>query len=117
MVVDTIRKEIDPGKGTTPLIVSGRTILPIRAVIEALGGTVDWIGAEQKVTVTLKDKKVELWIGKKTILVNGVSKTMDVVPQIIKGRTMLPVRFVAENLGAGVQWDGKTQEAYITYIP
>lgn len=117
MVVDTIRKEIDPGKGTTPLILNGRTILPIRAVIEALGGTVDWIGAEQKVTVTLKDKKVELWIGNKTIRVNGVSKTMDVVPQIIKGRTMLPVRFVAENLGAGVQWDGTTQEAYINYIP
>jgi photosystem II stability/assembly factor-like uncharacterized protein len=103
-----------------PIIKNGRTLLPIRAIIESLGGSVGWDSNEKKVTITLGSNKIELWIGKNTAMVNGASKPIDsdntnVVPEIINGRTMLPVRFVTENLGADVMWDGTTKTITITY--
>jgi hypothetical protein len=103
-----------------PVIKNSRTLVPIRAIVEALGGTVGWDATEKKVTVSLGSTTIELWIGKNTARVNGVSKPIDstnskVVPEIINGRTMLPLRFVTENLGCTVQWDGSTQTITITY--
>ena len=105
-----------------PVIKNSRTLLPIRAVVEALGGTVGWDATEKKVTVTLSSTTIELWIGKNTAMVNGVNKPIDpsnnkVVPEIINSRTMLPLRFVTENLGCDVQWDGTTKTITITYQP
>ena len=103
-----------------PQIVEGRTLLPIRWIAEPLGANVGWDGVDKKVTVTLGSIKIELWIGKSIAKVNGVDTPIDpsnpkVVPLIIQGRTMLPVRFVAENLGCEVGWDAKTQTVTITY--
>ena len=105
-----------------PIIKNSRTLLPIRAIIEALGGTVTWDPIAHKVTVTLGTKTVVLWIGKSVATVNGVSTPIDatdakVVPEIINSRTMLPLRFVAENLGATVVWAAATQTITITYTP
>jgi photosystem II stability/assembly factor-like uncharacterized protein len=103
-----------------PVIVEGRTLVPIRPIVEKLGGSVAWDNVERKVTITLGDKTLELWIGKNTAKVNGTTVPIDssntkVVPQIISGRTMLPVRFVAETLGARVDWDGTLKKITITY--
>jgi len=103
-----------------PVIKNNRTLLPIRPVVEALGGTVSWDGTERKVTVSLGSTTIELWIGKNTAKVNGISKLIDpsnpkVVPEIINSRTMLPLRFVTENLGCQLQWDPNTQTITITY--
>jgi outer membrane protein assembly factor BamB len=103
-----------------PIITNGRTLVPIRAIIEALSGTVGWNATAKKVTITLGKITIELWIGKNTAKVNGVDTPIDstnakVVPEIISGRTMLPLRFVTENLGATVVWDGTTQTITITY--
>ena len=105
-----------------PVIKNNRTLLPIRAVVEALGGTVSWDATERKVTITLSSTTIELWIGKNTAMVNSVNKPIDpsnnkVVPEIINSRTMLPLRFVAENIGATVEWDGTNQTITITYQP
>jgi len=105
-----------------PVIKNNRTLLPIRAVVEALGGTVGWDATERKVTITLSSTTIELWIGKSTAKVNGINTPIDatnpkVVPEIINGRTMLPLRFVTENLGCTVDWDGTTQTITITYQP
>ena len=115
--VDGVQKELD----SPPIIKNGRTLLPIRAVIESLGGTIGWDGTEKKVTITLNSTNIELWIGKSIAKVNGADKPIDsqnpnVVPEIINGRTMLPVRFVTENLGAKVDWDGDTKTVTITYL-
>jgi hypothetical protein len=115
MTVNGVKKEIDPGRGTVPVIIKGRSLVPIRAIIEELGGTVDWDGVERKVTIKFKDKTIELWIDKKVAKVNGTSKELDVPPMILNGRTMLPIRFVSENLGCEVKWDGSTQTVTITY--
>jgi len=103
-----------------PIIKNGRTLLPIRPIVEALGGTVGWDSTQKKVTVSLGSTTIELWIGKNTAKVNGVSKPIDstnskVVPEIINGRTMLPLRFVTENLGCEVHWNGTTKTITITY--
>jgi len=103
-----------------PLIKNSRTLLPIRAVIESLDGSVGWDPNTKKVTVTLGSNTIELWIGKNTASVNGVSKLIDltnakVVSEIINGRTMLPLRFITENLGCDVQWNGTTKTITITY--
>ena len=105
-----------------PVIKNNRTLLPIRAVVEALGGTVGWDETERKVTVILGSKTIELWIGKSIAKVNGIDTPIDaanskVVPEIINSRTMLPLRFVAENLGCTVEWDGTTKTITITYQP
>ena len=120
LLVNLVPQEIDPGRGTTPVIKNGRTLVPIRAIVDALGGTVDWDGNERKVTVSLGSTTIELWIGKNTARVNGTDTPIDssnskVVPEIINGRTMLPLRFVTENLGCQLQWDPNTKTITITY--
>ncbi|HZL83300.1 MAG TPA: stalk domain-containing protein [Candidatus Deferrimicrobium sp.] len=103
-----------------PVIVEGRTLIPIRAIIESLGGTVAWDADSRTVTISLDGTKLNLVIGKSSALVNGKSTPIDstnpkVVPQILNSRTMLPLRFVAESLGADVQWEASTQTITITY--
>ncbi|MBC7194703.1 MAG: hypothetical protein H5U37_03515 [Caldisericia bacterium] len=103
-----------------PIIIENRTLLPIRWIAEPLGAEVLWDGNEKKVTITLGQTKIELWIGNYMAKVNGKDTQIDpnnpkVVPIILNGRTMLPVRFVAENLGCLVEWDSKTQTVTITY--
>jgi photosystem II stability/assembly factor-like uncharacterized protein len=104
-----------------PIILNARTFLPIRAVVEAAGGTITWDASAQKATVVRKDKTLELWIGKNTAKLNGTSVTIDsntkVVPVIKSGRTLLPLRFVAEILALDVQWNPRTQVITITYTP
>ena len=105
-----------------PVIKNSRTLVPIRAIIEALGGTVGWDGTARKATVALGSTSLELWIGKSSATVNGTATPIDstnakVVPEIINSRTMLPLRFVTENLGATVSWEQSTQTITITYQP
>jgi len=105
-----------------PVIKNGRTLVPIRAIIEALGGSVGWDGTAKKATVTLGSTSLELWIGKSSATVNGTTTPIDltnakVVPEIINGRTMLPLRFVTENLGCSVVWAAATKTITITYQP
>jgi len=104
-----------------PIIKNNRTLLPIRAIIESLSGTVSWDATERKVTVTLGSTTVELWIGKSIAKVNGIDIPIDatnlkVVPEIINSRTMLPLRFVTENLGCSVNWEPTTKTITITYL-
>ncbi len=88
-----------------PEIEGDRVLLPIRAITETLGAVVTWDGKTGKITITNDDVSIELTIGSQTALVNGEEVTLDVAPKIIKGRTMLPMRFVTENLKLNVDWD------------
>lgn len=102
-----------------PTIVESRTMLPIRYVAEPLGATIGWDEETQKVTVSLADTKIELWVGQSNAKVNGVTVPIDedninVKPLILNSRTMLPVRFVSETLGCNVGWQEETKEVTIT---
>ena len=102
----------------SPTVIEDRTMLPVRFVAEPLGAAVSWDEATNKVTVQLMDTKIELWIGQSNALVNGVSTPIDpdnpnVKPLTLNDRTMLPVRFVTENLGCNVGWDEATQQVSV----
>lgn len=104
---------------TAPVIEEGRTILPVRYIATPLGAEVLWSQKDQKVTMTVGARKVELWIGKPTAKVNGKSVSIDpdnpkVVPRIIQGRTMLPLRFITEAFGAVIQFDARTRTVTVT---
>jgi hypothetical protein len=115
MMVDNKQQDVDPGRDTVPVLVSGRTLVPIRAVIEAMGGTIGWTQSDKRVDITLGSKKMQLWINNTKATLNGKELTMDVPPMLLHERTMLPLRFVSENLGSKVDWDGKTQSITISY--
>jgi peptidoglycan/xylan/chitin deacetylase (PgdA/CDA1 family)/LysM repeat protein len=99
---------------TPALVINGRTMGHVRAVAEALGATIAWDGATQKVTITRGGTVIELMIGSTSAFVNGSPRTLDVAPFLQDERTQAPVRFVAENLGATVSWDDASRTVIIT---
>lgn len=109
MQVNGSSKEIDPGNGTTPVMYKGRTVLPIRALIDELGGQLAWEDSDQKIDINLNGIKIELWINKHKAIVDGNELSLDVPPVIINGRTMVPLRFIGENLGLQLIWNGTMQ--------
>jgi hypothetical protein len=115
MLVDEAYQEIDPGRGTSPMLLNERTMVPIRAIIESMGGEVGWEGATSTVSLDTGEYSVSMRIGNKSITANGAAKEMDVAPEIINERTMLPLRFVAENTGCEIAWIGATREIIIVF--
>ncbi len=113
MEVNGADMEIDPGRGTKPMIVNGRTLVPIRAIIEAFGGTVGWEESSQSVLLNMEGDTIQLGIGGTTAYLNNKAQTLDVAPAIYNERTMLPIRFVAERFNLGVAWDDKTKTVYM----
>ncbi|MEW6172283.1 MAG: stalk domain-containing protein [Bacillota bacterium] len=91
---------------TPPVIEGGRTLVPLRAIFEALGAEVDWDGETRTVTGRKGSTAIKLVIGPKTAYVNGEPVTLDVPGKIMSGRTLVPLRFIGESLGAKVGWDG-----------
>lgn len=106
---------IDGYRGTTPVILNGRTMLPAKAIIETLGGTVLWNEASKEATLNLDGSTIKLTLNSEIAYVNGVVKYLDVPATSINGRTMIPVKFVMDNFGASVIWNGTTGVVTITY--
>lgn len=99
-----------------PTIVDGRTLLPLRAIFEALGAQVQWNAADQTITATKGNITIVLTIGSTTAMKNGSTVILDVPPLIIDDRTLVPARFVSEAMGAQVNWDAANQTVDITTI-
>ena len=89
-----------------PVIVDNRTMVPIRVVTEALGGKADWNAASQTVTLTIDGSLLRMTIGQ---TIAG----FDAAPVILNDRTYVPIRYVAEKLGANVEWIANTQQIII----
>lgn len=101
-------------QGTVPVIVNDRTLLPVRAVVEQMGGTVDWNGETQEVTLIYGEDEIKLTIGSTEALLNGEKQTLDVAPTVTNGRTMLPIRFIAESFKFKVEWNESERSVTIT---
>ncbi len=97
-----------------PVLVNNRTMVPMRAIFEKFGAEVKWDEATRSVTGTKGAMKVNLTIDQAIAFNNGKEVTLDVPAQIIGGRTMVPLRFIGEALGAQVGWDGSTKTVSIT---
>lgn len=108
MTINGTKTAID-AEGTVPVIVNDRTLMPVRAFVEGIGGSVEWDGDARKVTLTYEDRTIELVIDSTDATLNGNAKELDTAPVIINDRTMLPIRFIAESFGFVVSWDGETK--------
>jgi branched-chain amino acid transport system substrate-binding protein len=97
-----------------PRVESGRTLVPLRAIFEALQAEVKWDPVTLTVTSTKGSTTVSLTINSADAYVNGSLVKLDVPAKIIDGRTFVPLRFVGEALGAEVVWDGTTRSITIT---
>ncbi len=96
-----------------PIVFNDYSVVPARDVFEKMGAKVDWSPVNQKVTVVYDGTKIELYINNKVVKKNGVKETMPIPPKLINGKTMIPVRYVAESLGFDVNFDSKTDTIII----
>jgi uncharacterized protein YbbC (DUF1343 family) len=99
---------------STPYIDrNNRLMVPLRAIAEALGATVDWNAQARIITITGPGKRILFTINSTSATVNGEQRNMDTVPVIKNGRTMVPVRYVGEYLDARVHWNAYLQTVTI----
>lgn len=97
-----------------PIIENDRTLIPYRALLESMGADVLWDPDARMATAILGSRRVQVTIDNATGFVNGITKTMDVPPKIVNSRTLIPVRFVLENLNCKVDWEAETRTVIIT---
>jgi len=97
-----------------PMVINNRTMVPMRAIFEALGATVDWNSRTQTATGTRAGTVVVLTIGSRSPTVNGRVVPIDQPGVVVSGRTMVPLRFVSEAFGVNVDWNASTQTVTIT---
>jgi hypothetical protein len=102
-----------PISDVAPMAKDGRTFLPFRAISQSLKADVSWNEEEKSVTVTRDGVEVKLVIGSTTAYVNGQEVTLDSPPEILEGRTVVPVRFIAEAFGAIVLWEAESSSVVI----
>lgn len=99
-----------------PQIIDGRTMVPIRAIFEAMGATVLWNDSNKTATCTKDNTVVKMTLGEKFRDVDGIRLSMDVAPVIVDGRILTPARYVAESFGYVVEWDGVNKIVNINYV-
>ncbi len=100
-----------------PRIYRDRLLVPMRAIFEKLGAEVAWEPSDRSISAKRRWLTTDLKIGQKAAMMNSeVGAVMDVVPVIVDDRTLVPLRFVSESLGARVEWDPATRTANI-YMP
>lgn len=104
----------EPAAEVAPFIRDGSTLVPFRAISEALKAEVKWNPEERSVTVTRNGVTVKLLIDSKTAYVDGKEVTLEVPASIVEGNTVVPVRFVSEALKASVNWESESQSVVIT---
>ena len=96
-----------------PQTINDRTMVPMRAIFEALGATVDWDEEEQSITSTHGGITIYMAVGNPVMRVDGEEITLDAAPVKINDRTLVPVRAVAESFEAEVLWDEDAQRVDI----
>lgn len=101
-----------------PYLKDGRTYLPLRYVALSLGlgpGDIKWDGAARRAVLTGHGVTVQVTVGSRLLLVDGMKVEIDAAPELVPpGRIMLPYRSIAEAFGARVDWDGATRTVTMT---
>lgn len=115
--LERIELLIDGGKlplEVPPEVKNQRTMVPVRAVGEAIGADVEWVQETRQVVMTRAGSTVTMTLDSTTATVDGKTVEMDVAPYAVNGRTLLPARYVAEFFGQKVDWDGEKRQVLIT---
>ena len=98
---------------TPPVIKEGRTLIPVRAISEGMGAEVGWNAEEKIVTITKGDKVIGFNLTENKVFVDEVEILIDVPAKVMNNRTMVPLRFIAEQLGLNVEYDEEMQTIVI----
>ncbi len=98
-----------------PRIEDGRTLVPIRAIMEGLGLQVDYISSSKSIEIYDAGTQIHMQLGSKAVTVNGAARTLDVPAKEVNGRTLVPLRFIGESVGAEVEWIGEERLVRISY--
>lgn len=98
-----------------PVIKDGRTMVPLRFIGEAFDAEFTYDSVFKIIDINFGSDKIKMQIGKNIAFVNGKEIKLDVVPYIVNGRTLVPIRFISETFGAEVVWDGTTKTVTIIY--
>lgn len=96
-----------------PIIKNDRTLIPVRAIFEALGAEVSWLPSSMKVVANNAETNITMTIGQNEYYVNGEKLYLDVPPMILNDRTLVPARAAAEGFGCNVGWDDSTKTVII----
>ena len=88
-------------------------LVPLRKIFESMDTSVSRNEKAQTITASKDGKVVKMTVGKMIAEINGVNYGFDVAPIVLKGRTLVPVRFIAESYGAKVDWDGNKRTVII----
>ena len=92
-----------------PTIIDGRTMVPVRAIFEAVGANIDFDAETKTITARNGDTTVNMTVGANAVTVNNKEVQLDAPAVIVNGRTLAPARFVAETFGYTVQWDAENK--------
>lgn len=98
----------------SPVIINGRTMIPLRAIFEYFGANVEWNADTRGIYAYLGSVNVSMHVGRESAIINDKKVTLDSPPVIADGRTLVPVRVVAEAFYANVGWDADTKTVIIT---
>ena len=101
------------GFETPPVTESDRTLVPMRFLFEQLGAEVTWDEATETATAVKDDTTISFTIDNTTATVNGAATTMDVPARLVNDKTMVPLRFLSEEMGYTVEWDEETRMATV----
>jgi murein tripeptide amidase MpaA len=112
LVINDEKASLSP----SAILFNNRTMVPIRGVFEELGASVSYNASTKFVIVKKADTTVKVKIGSPMAYVNSKKVNLDTSPIIMKGRTMIPLRFVSEAIGASVKWNSSNGTAYISLV-
>ncbi|NLB81428.1 MAG: hypothetical protein GX800_07450 [Clostridiaceae bacterium] len=98
---------------TDPIMINDRTLVPMRAIFEAMGAEVEWKEDTQTIISKANGVSIEMQIGDNIMTVNSKEIILDVEPVLFGGRTLVPIRALTEAMGANVSWDDNTRTVVI----
>ena len=98
-----------------PKLVNGRSYVPLSFLSETFGASMEWDPYYKKITYKKNDTIIELWINKNYAIINGKTVKLDAVSFIENNKPMVPIRFIAESLGAKIGWDQNTKIITLTF--
>lgn len=113
ITVDGAGRNIDESN-TVPTIINDRTYIPVRGLIEAIGGSAQWDNDTKTAVLNYGSDEIRLTIDSTTAYYNNTAVEIDTAPVIVNGRTMLPARFIAESFGFDVEWDSESKTITIS---
>ena len=117
LVVYVDGKPVEFKGGAEPMVYRGRVMVPMRGIFEALGATLTYDPTTRTVVAQRNNESVELTFGSKIAKKNGAEILLDTPPSIIKNITYVPMRFIAESLGAKLSYDKANMKLTIVTDP